>query len=184
MKLFFSISAMQSGKTPGPDGYPIEFYKNFSPKLAPLLLEMFNHSLNVGTLPQTLTEANIILLLKHGKNPTDCASYRPISLLNADVKILAKLLAIRLDAAMADIISSDQTGFMRGRHSFSNIRRLISVVHSPVSGGLPRSWSPSMQRRHLTGSSGPIYLQSWLGMALGPNLHHGYNCCIHHPKQV
>lgn len=111
--------------------------KKIASKLAPLLLEMFNHSLDQGTLPQTLTEANIILLLKHGKNPTDCTSYKPISLLNGDVKILAKLLAMRLDMAMMDIISSDQTGFMRGRHSFSNIRRLIGVVHAPALGETP-----------------------------------------------
>lgn len=35
-----AISAMQSGKAPGPDGYPIEFYKIISTKLAPLILEM------------------------------------------------------------------------------------------------------------------------------------------------
>lgn len=77
--------------------------------------------LDLGTSPQTLAEANIILLLKHGKNPTDCASCRSISLLNGDVKILA----MKLDTAMAEIISSDQTGFMRVRHSLSNIHRLI-----------------------------------------------------------
>uniref|UniRef100_A0A3B4VI77 Reverse transcriptase domain-containing protein n=1 Tax=Seriola dumerili TaxID=41447 RepID=A0A3B4VI77_SERDU len=132
-----SISAMQSGKAPGPDSYPVEFYKRFSSKLAPLLLEMFNHSLDQGSLPQTLTEANITLLLKPGKNAVDRGSYRPISLLNGDVKILAKLLAIRLDNVMMDIILPDQTGFIRGRHSFSNIRRLLSVVHSPASLEIP-----------------------------------------------
>lgn len=47
-----------------------------------------------------------------------CSSYRLISLLNADVKILDKLLASRLETTMADIISTDQTGFITGRHSF------------------------------------------------------------------
>lgn len=94
---------------------------------------MFNYLLEQGALPQTLTEANITLLLKPGKNAADCGSYRPISLLNGDVKIIAKLLAIRLDTVIMDIISSDQTGFIRGRHSFSNIRRLLGVVHSSAS---------------------------------------------------
>lgn len=38
---------------------------------------------------------------------------------------------------MMDIISSDQTGFIRGRHSFSNIRRLLSVIHSSTSLEIP-----------------------------------------------
>lgn len=37
-----AIHSMNSGKSPGPDGYPVEFYKRFSNQLAPLLLEMFN----------------------------------------------------------------------------------------------------------------------------------------------
>ena len=30
--------------------------------LAPLLLDMFNHSLSIGTLPKTLTEASILVI--------------------------------------------------------------------------------------------------------------------------
>ena len=104
------IKLMQSGKAPGPDGYPIEFFKKFADKLIPLLLDMFNDSLDRGALPQTLTEASITLLLKPGKEDSDCSSYRPISLLNADYKILAKALALRLESIMPSIISPDQTG--------------------------------------------------------------------------
>lgn len=56
-----AIMAMRSGKSPGPDGYPIEFFKTFSNKLSVLLLDMFNDSLSRGSLPQTLTEPSITL---------------------------------------------------------------------------------------------------------------------------
>lgn len=36
------IQNMQNGKSPRPDGSPKEFFKRFSNKLAPLLLEMFD----------------------------------------------------------------------------------------------------------------------------------------------
>ena len=132
-----SIRDMQSGKAPGPDGYPIEFFKKFSSQLTPLLLNMFNHSLEQSSLPRSLTEALITVLLKPGKDAMDCSSYRPISLFNADVKIISKVLATRINSVISDIISADQTGFMRGRHSFVNIRRLLNVVHSPASGVAP-----------------------------------------------
>ena len=132
-----AIKAMQSGKAPGPDGYPIEFFKKFSNKLSTILLDMFNHSPSYGSLPQTLTEASITLLLKPGKDSTECGSYRPISLLNCDVKILAKALALRLETTMQDVISADQTGFILGRHSFTNIRQLLNVIYSPVSSVVP-----------------------------------------------
>ncbi len=132
-----AIAALQSGKTPGPDGFPIEFYKKFSTKLSPLLLNMFEHSLSQGTLPKSLTEALITLLLKPEKDPTQCSSYRPISLLNADVKVLAKLLAIRLESPLVSIISANQTGFIKGRHIFSNIRCLLNVLYTPPSQDTP-----------------------------------------------
>lgn len=136
-EIFDSIKKMQSGKTPGPDGYPIEFYKKFIVQLAPILLDMFNHSLSQSVLPLSLTEASISLISKPDKDPLECGSYHPISLLNADIKILAKLLASRLDNVMPYLISTNQTGFMRDRHSFTNIRKLLNIVHSSASGVVP-----------------------------------------------
>lgn len=132
-----SIQKMQSGKSPGPDGYLVEFYKKFSSQLAPILLEMFNHSFNQNHLPQTLTEASISLLLKPGKDPLYCGSYQPISLLNADVKILAKLLASRLENVISQIISMEQTRFMRVRQSFTNILKILNVIHFLASREMP-----------------------------------------------
>ncbi len=91
--LWNSIKDMQSGKTSGPDGYPVEFYEKFSLQLTPLLLNMYKHSLEQASLPQSLMEALITVLLKPGKDPVDCSSYRPFSLLSVDVKILAKIVA-------------------------------------------------------------------------------------------
>ena len=125
-----AIRSMQSGKAPGSDGYGSEFYKTFSDKLAPILLDMFNESLANGSLPQTLSQAVISLLLKKDKDPTECGSYRPISLLNIESKIIAKVLAKRLESTLPLIISEDQTGFITGRHSFFNIRRLLNIVNT------------------------------------------------------
>ena len=81
-----AIQSMNSGKSPGPDGYPVDFYKKLSDQLAPLLLEMFNHSLKQGILPPTLMQASISLIFKKDKDPLSCASYRPISLLPVDTR--------------------------------------------------------------------------------------------------
>lgn len=137
IEIINAIMTMQSGKAPGPHGYPIEFFKTFSNKLSSMLLDMFNDSMSRGSLPQTLAEASISLLLKPGKDQTECNSYRPISLLNSDVKILAKALALRLEPTMHDVISIDQTGFILGHHSFTNIHRLLNIIHSPASSETP-----------------------------------------------
>lgn len=69
-----SIQSMQNIKSPGPDGYPNEYFKRFSNKLAPLLLEMFNDAISIDSLPPMLTQASISFLLKPGGEPTKCIS--------------------------------------------------------------------------------------------------------------
>lgn len=123
---------LQNGKTPGPDGFTLEFFKLFSDTIAPALQRMYNESFIKGHLPPPLSEASIYFF-KSDKDPILCGSNRPISLLNVDLKILSKILAQHLQGVLQSIISTDQTGFMLGRHSFHNTRRLLNIVNSPSS---------------------------------------------------
>lgn len=125
-----AIKTLKNGKAPGPDGFGSEFYKEFSDLLVDPLLDMFNHSFLHNTLPPTLREANISLILKKGKCAESCSSYRPIALLNVDRKILSKILATRLEALLPRIIKEDQTGFIKGRNSYNNVRRLLNVIQA------------------------------------------------------
>jgi len=131
MEITSAVRDMQSGKSPGPDGFPTEFYKKFESQLSPLILKVFEESLLSGSLPASMREAVISLLIKKDKNPLNCSSYRPISLLNTDAKILAKILARRLEKAVPTIISPDQTGFIKDRYSFFNMRRLFNILYGP-----------------------------------------------------
>ena len=120
---------MQNNKSPGPDRFMCEFYKKFALQLAPTLQAMFKEALSLGTLPMTLRQASISLLAKKDKDPLLCSSYRPISLLNVDFKILSKVFAKCLESVIPDIISPDQTGFIHSRHSYSNLRKLFNVIN-------------------------------------------------------
>lgn len=71
-------------------------------------------------------EAVIVVILKPGKDPSFCSLYRPISLLNA--KLLAKILANRPSTVITVLVHSDQTGFMSGRGTDINIRRLYTHI--------------------------------------------------------
>ena len=89
---------------------------------------MYCESLDGGSLPPSLNTAVITLLLKPGRTSTLCGSYRPISLLNNDLKILCKALARRLELSLPEIVHSDQNGFVQGRQGFHNIRRVLNIV--------------------------------------------------------
>lgn len=129
-EIYEAITSLPSSKVPGPDGFGIEFYKNYSQKLAPLMLRLFNHSIENQEFPQSMYDANISLILKKGKDEMDPASYCPISLLNSDLKIFTRILANRLNKCITKIIHSDQTGFIPGRFSFFNVRRVMNILYS------------------------------------------------------
>lgn len=76
-----------------------------------------------------MTQATISLLLKKAKDPLLCESYRPISLLNCDYKILANVLAGRLENILPKVIHPDQTGFVTGRQMSSNLRCVFNVIY-------------------------------------------------------
>ncbi len=64
----------------------------------------------------------MMLILKPGKLPSECSSFRPISLTGVDTKILCKALARRLDSHIPHLVHNDQNGFVQKRQGLHNIR--------------------------------------------------------------
>ncbi len=54
--------------------------------------------------------------------------WRPISLLNTNYKILAKLIANRLKTVLPLLINNDQTGYLKNRYIGENIRLLQDII--------------------------------------------------------
>lgn len=128
-----AIKSMPSGKTPGLDGYSVEFYKAFWVQIEPLFMPMVTDFFENGVLPDTMKTAIISLIHKKDKDAAECASYHPISLLPVDFKILSKLIAHRLEDLLPQIINPDQSGFMKARYASDNIRRLLNIIdHSSL----------------------------------------------------
>lgn len=72
---------------------------------------------------------NIVTLLKPGKNHDCIANFRPISLLNVDIKIYAKLSAQSLKEVLPRLIQPDQMEFVPGRQTSDATRWVINIVH-------------------------------------------------------
>lgn len=113
----------------GPDALQIDIYKLFKDKLIGPLKDMYEESFQNGTLPTSLINALITLILKPDKPLTNFGSYRPISLLNSDTKIIAKVLALRLEKCLPSLIANYQNGFIKNRQAYYNIRRLLNIIY-------------------------------------------------------
>ena len=127
-ELWNAISTMKLNKAPGLDGLPVEFYRTFWTHIKDLLLELYRKCYDTGLLNPSSRKGVISLLLKGDKDPTFVKNWRPLTLLNLDYKIIAKLLASRMKKILDKIIGPQQTGFMEGRQISENIRKTMDVI--------------------------------------------------------
>ena len=116
-------------KSPGLDGLPYEVYLRMSHMFVPILTDMFNHWFAQGAIPGSVTKGVITLLKKGGRHVWEgLDDYRPITLLNTELKILARVLANRLQLVISDLIGPEQTFAVKGRSIQDNLHLIREVL--------------------------------------------------------
>lgn len=120
-EICWAIKDMKINKSPGPDGFPVEFFRTFADILVPEKEKTFNLIIRHGILPPSWYEAELVRIHKQGKDPQQCSSYRPIALLNVNAKILTSVLAHTLQNIILQYVHLDQTGFIPNRTMMDNI---------------------------------------------------------------
>lgn len=129
-----AVRGLASNKACGPDGLPNEFAKNYWPQLkgelSALITAFFDHSLDLTAV----NRANIIFIPKK-EHPKKTSDYRPISVINLLPKIISKILANRLAETMPDLISIQQTAFVKGRYIAENFLSTREIIHHLSAGG-------------------------------------------------
>ena len=110
-----------AGKAPGPDGIPTEMWRWCKDQLAPLLASLFTAIFNTNKLPTRFNNGAVTAIYKGKGDNANLANYRPITLLNTDYRLLAKVLAIRWGPALGKAIGPEQTAFLPGRLIGENV---------------------------------------------------------------
>ena len=123
-----AIAQLKVGKCPGIDGLPIEWYNKFQADIATSLHSVILKDVELGKMHGSSRESITTLMEKQTKNSLLITNWRPLSLLNCDYKIYAKVLANRLQMVTPYLISEDQVGFMRNRRLAENIIELNMII--------------------------------------------------------
>ena len=123
-----ALKSMNVGSAPGSDGIPTEFYIKFWDQLKEPLINCFNYSFRLDLLSSS-ERLGVISLFHKGKDldRENLDNWRPISLMNTDYKLLAKVFSIRLNRVIQKLIGKQQFGFLKGRQ-ISHIHRIIDDI--------------------------------------------------------
>lgn len=111
---------MNQSTAPGPDGLVTGFYSTFFDILGPLL-KLVNCFLESGTKPPSFSAGRIVLIPKEGMTPSSPSSWRPITLLNTNYKLVATLLVRRVRIYLQDLVSPCQSCSVPGRSVFASL---------------------------------------------------------------
>ena len=101
------INNLKNGKSPGPDGLSIEFYKAMYPVIKEELRQLLNFYLFNGRMFAKF-KAGIIKLIPKYPAYNEIENFRPISLLNVDYKIFTKIISNRIQPILEKIIHDSQ----------------------------------------------------------------------------
>ena len=125
-----AVFSMQKGKSPGLDGIPVEFYQEYWESIK-LIYFNFISKVKTEAFSKTKNTSVIKLIYKKKGEVFLLINYRPISLINVDIKILTKALANRLKYILPSIIHESQTA-VYGRkidQTIHKIRDLIDIAN-------------------------------------------------------
>lgn len=109
-----------SGKAPGPDGIPAELWRKCKDVLYPLLTALYSAIGRTGDTPPGFL-GGVVSPIPKGGDAADTTNYRPITLLNTDYRILARVLAQRLAPVLDGVVGPEQTAFLPGRLIGDNV---------------------------------------------------------------
>ena len=136
-----AIAGLPSNKAPGPDGFPSEYFKTLclhnskdaegKPVINPFaecLAACYRECLQTGRLLPFMREGVVSLIHKKGCR-ADLENYRPITVLSASYKILARAMVLAFAEAIPYLVAPLQGGFQREKYIGELTRLVQDLLH-------------------------------------------------------
>jgi hypothetical protein len=123
-----TIKDMPADRAPGPDGFIGAFYQRAWPVIKADIMTGL-HKLGVGD-GRGFARLNraLITLIPKKQDATTIGDYRPISLVHSFSKLFSKVVANRLRKRLPDIISANQSAFVKRRCLHDNFLLVRQVA--------------------------------------------------------
>ena len=118
----------ENEKSPGEDGFTVEFYKHFFDLLGADLIASLKRAYDLVRLSVSRRRGIITLLPKDDAELLLLQNWRPITLLNVDYKIASKAIARRVKPMLSKLVHPDETGFIKGRYIGENVRLISDIM--------------------------------------------------------
>jgi hypothetical protein len=123
------LKGFKKEKSPGPDGWSVEFYLHFFDILGQELLDVVEDARTRGVINPQLNNTLLVLIPKSNL-PRSFIDFRPISLCNLCYKIISKIITNRLRPILSRTLSEEQLGFLKGRQILDAVGVTQECVHS------------------------------------------------------
>ena len=128
VEVYNVLKTMKNNKSPGQDGFTVEFYCFFWNELNLFMVKSLNYAYAKGEMSFTIKLGIISLIPKGNKNRDDLKNWRPISLLNVLSKFATGCIANGLKKVLSYLIHENQKGFLKGRYIGENIRLYYTIL--------------------------------------------------------
>ena len=132
------INNMKENKLAGVDGISPKILKETVDQISRPLANVFNMSLQEGSVPSEWKEANSIPLLKKGSR-NKSVNYRPVSLTSVICKLLETIIRDHMMDSLIKhkLINPSQHGFLNARSCLTNVLCFVEEITKWVDEGSP-----------------------------------------------
>ena len=119
---------MENNKSPRNYGLSKEFYECFWDKTKELFLVSIHKAFLNQELSTSQKEAAIKMLGKKNKDKIFIKNWRPISMLNTDMRIISKVLSARIKSVLPFLIFSYQTAYVKNSFISESGRAISDIL--------------------------------------------------------
>ncbi|XP_012845938.1 PREDICTED: uncharacterized protein LOC105965938 [Erythranthe guttata] len=136
-EVYKAIKDLSPDSAPGQDGFTGYFYVRCWSIIKEDFMLLVSGYFQGDYLSKCMS-TTLLFLLPKVSNPENLTQFRPISLGNFANKVISRIIASRLNAVLPQIISEEQSGFLKDRSIHESIaiaQELVSDIDRKVEGG-------------------------------------------------